>query len=256
MIGIFDSGMGGITVLRQLRKTVPSEKFVYFGDTARVPWGNKSRKTVQNYSNEITEFLIKRGARKIVIACNTASALAASYLRNKHPSVIFYDVISPCVTAIVQKAPKSVLILGTRATIQSNAYEQLLRKNGYEGKVYSHACPLFVPFIEEGMQNDRILIDVANKYLAKYKKHRISQVVLGCTHYPMIRKTLRNVFGKKAIMVDSANEIAKTVKNDLGGIRANKEHKDVLYFSDWNKRNEEFVKKLVKDNYSVKIHRF
>ncbi len=253
MLGIFDSGVGGLTVAKEIKKLVPRQRIIYFGDTARVPWGNKSQETIQKYSEEIVRFLVSKGAKKIVIACNTASALTREYLQERYPSMIFYDVIDPCVKKIHIEKISRALIIGTRATIKSKAYEYPLLELLPRIKMYSQACPLFVPFIEEGLQEDRLLREITKKYLSRFVKKDIECVILGCTHYPLMKNIIKTVFNGKVKIINAAQEVALQVKD--GCHDKHLDGDDIFYFSDWSEHNESFVKNIIGNKPNIKIHR-
>ncbi|MCK9379390.1 MAG: glutamate racemase, partial [Candidatus Moranbacteria bacterium] len=186
MIGVFDSGIGGLTVVKEIKKVMPDCSIIYFGDTARYPWGNKNAETVQRYSEEICDFLIAQGVKDIVIACNTASTFAGDYLRKKFPKINFFNVIDPVISRIASELKKknhkvSVGIIGTRGTIESGVYGKKIKKANPQAKVISQACPLFVSLVEEGMANCKVAEIVVSDYLAKLKKEKVEVLILGCT---------------------------------------------------------------------------
>lgn len=255
MIGIFDSGVGGLTVFNEIKKEIPGEKLLYFGDTARVPWGSKSEGTIQIYSEEIVKFLISKGAERIVIACNTSSAYATDYLKEKFPKIDFHDVISPFARKVFKKNVGNILVIGTRATVKSEAYLKALKSSNFSGAVYSQACPLFVPFIEEGMQNDQLLLDVAKKYLDKFKGKKIGHIILGCTHYPLMKSVIKKVFDEKVEVISAAHEVAVEVRDNLHEEKMKGKVSDEFYFSDWNNHSEFLLRKIIGPNHRVKIHR-
>jgi glutamate racemase len=214
-IGIFDSGVGGLTVLRAIRERLPQESLVYLGDTARVPYGNKSQATISRYALEDTRFLLSKGVKMIVIACNTASALAAPALREQFPALPILGVIGPGARAAVAATRnRRIGIIATAATIGSGAYEARIREAlaaaGDDAPVHivSRACPLFVPLVEEGEAETDIARLVAEKYLAELRREEIDTLVLGCTHYPLLRNTIAAVMGKDVKLVDSAEAAA------------------------------------------------
>tara|TARA_B110000438_G_scaffold289093_1_gene323284 strand:+ start:1413 stop:2219 length:807 start_codon:yes stop_codon:yes gene_type:complete len=216
-IGIFDSGLGGLTVLKSLQQLLPHESFIYIGDTAHVPYGNKSKDVVRKYSQQITKFLIKKNVKLIVVACNTASSVAIRILQKKFKTPII-DVISPLQNLLdidEYKKIKKIGIIGTYNTIQSKAYNRVLSLNNKNIIIVSKACPLFVPIIEEGFDNHDITKSVAHQYLKYFNDEKIDLLVLGCTHYPIILKTIQNVLFKHIKIVDSALITAQYVKNFL-----------------------------------------
>jgi len=207
-IGVFDSGVGGLTVLNALRAALPSADFLYLGDTARVPYGGKSKETIQRYSLECSEFLISSGAELLVVACNTASAYALDTLRESFP-VPVVGVIEPGVeVALKVSKEKRIGIIGTKGTIQSMVYQNLLKSYGSE--VFAKACPLFVPLVEEGITEGKIVQDVIEYYLQELKG-KIDTLILGCTHYPLLKEPIKEFMGNVNV-VDSAEAVAQKVK--------------------------------------------
>ncbi len=216
-IGIFDSGIGGLTVFKEIRKKLPHETIIYLGDTARVPYGIRSAQTVLKYSITNTEFLVKQRIKLLVIACNTASAVATGALRQRYPMPIV-DVIGPGARgAVVATRNKHIGIIGTEGTIRSGAYQQeVLRLDG-SARIFTAPCPLFVPMAEEGWCNsdDEVVTMVARRYLYPLKEHEIDTLVLGCTHYPLLKGALQTVMGAETILIDSAEETACMVEQTL-----------------------------------------
>jgi glutamate racemase len=221
-IGIFDSGVGGLTVLRAVRSALPSESLVYLGDTARVPYGNKSPATVARYALEDSRFLLGKGVKMIVIACNTASALAAPALRSEFPGVPILGMIGPGSRAATRATRNGRIgVIATAATIGSGAYEERIRAtfaaSGREPElIRSVACPLFVPLAEEGETDSEIARLAAAKYLAPLKADRIDTLVLGCTHYPLLRRVIAETMGPEVTLVDSAEAAAAETATLLG----------------------------------------
>lgn len=210
-IGIFDSGLGGLTVLAELVKLLPNEDYIYVGDTARVPYGSRSRETIIKYSVEIASFLVKQNIKLLVVACNTSSAYSLEVLK-KQFSIPVIGVIEPCVNTFFEKSPhSSVAVIGTRATIKSEAYLQLIQKRDPEIFVFSKACPLFVPLIEEGWIDGDVTKLVIKEYLQEIQNLKIKDVILGCTHYPLIKKSINEIFPDFQL-IDSSKETAKFVK--------------------------------------------
>ncbi len=195
-IGIFDSGIGGLTVLKQMIRFLPYEEYIYFGDTARVPYGNKSESIVQEYARQCTKFLIDRKVKLIVIACNTVSAVAMEAVREVAGDVPVVGMIMPAAAAALRTTVNSRIgVIGTRATINSEAYIKGIKSlHGAEQvSVFSQACPLFVPIVEEGLNNHQIARLAAEEYLSSLKKENIDTLVLGCTHYPLLTRLLNEV---------------------------------------------------------------
>ncbi|MFL6589392.1 MAG: glutamate racemase [Chthoniobacterales bacterium] len=211
-IGVFDSGIGGLTVVSALRSLLPNESIFYLGDTARVPYGGKSAATVQRYSLEIARLLLSENAKTVVVACNTASALALSSLEETMP-VSVTGVILPGARAALEKTRTGHIgVIGTRATIASGAYERALRAADPGVRVTPRACPLLVPLIEEGWLESPITDQIIGQYLAPLINDGIDTLVLGCTHYPLLRNAIARVAGENIALVDSAQNCALAVR--------------------------------------------
>jgi len=216
-IGVFDSGIGGLTVVKALMDELPAESIVYFGDTARVPYGTKSKTTIVRFSLENVEFLLRFGVKCIVIACNTSSSWALPTLR-KYFKVPIIGVIRPgALAAVRQSRTKRIGVIGTTATIKSGAYETAIQRLDPDAKVFSVGCPLFVPLVEEGWLNGAVSRRIAEKYLDPLKRQRIDTLILGCTHYPLLASTIRQVLGPNTVLVDSARQTAAEVRGVLTG---------------------------------------
>ena len=214
-IAVFDSGIGGLTVVSALRRVLPAENIVYLGDTARVPYGGKSRETIERYSVEIARLLVGEGAKMLVVACNSASALALARLRGTL-SVPVEGVIEPGVAAALAATRSGhVAVIGTKATIGSGAYERGLREARPGIRVTSSACPLLVPLIEEGLLEDMVTDAVLERYLAPVRESDADTIVLGCTHYPLLAPAISRVLGPGISLVDSAANCAATVARHL-----------------------------------------
>lgn len=214
-IGIFDSGVGGLTVLRELANVLPQEDTIYFGDTARVPYGTKSPDTVIRYSREIASFLIKRDIKLLVAACNTASAVALPTLQEALP-VPVVGVIEPGARRAVQVTTKGVIgVIGTSGTIRSSAYTRAIKQLDPAISVLAKPCPLFVPLAEEGWTDNDIAAMTARTYLQELKDAGVDTLVLGCTHYPLLKKIIADVMGPDVALVDSAEETARRVAEIL-----------------------------------------
>ena len=214
-IGVFDSGIGGLTVVAALRELLPSESIFYIGDTARVPYGGKSQATIERYSVELAGLLLAERAKCIVVACNTASALGVPQLK-LDLRVPVTGVIEPGAQAAV-KATRSgkIGVIGTRATVNSRAYERAIEELDSELEVFTEACPLFVPLIEEGWIEDSVTDSVIARYLEKMLRHDVDTLVLGCTHYPLLRAAIQRFVGPKITLVDSAQNTALAVQKLL-----------------------------------------
>jgi glutamate racemase len=211
-IGVFDSGIGGLTVLHQIIEFLPRENTVYLGDTARAPYGTKSVETVLRYSFENSAFLVEKGVKLIVVACNTSTAIALGQLKVKL-SLPVIGVIEPGVRRAIERTKsKRVGVIGTEATIQSGAYTRALKAVDPEIEVYSRACPLFVPLIEEGWTDNEVVEMTVKTYLGSLKQSGIDTLILGCTHYPLLKKAIRKFIGSGVRLVDSAEATAKEVE--------------------------------------------
>lgn len=209
-IGIFDSGLGGLTVVKQIVKLLPHEDIIYLGDTARVPYGPRSPETIKKFSEENTQFLISKKVKCIVIACNTSSAVASDYLKRKFKKIPIFEVINPAAREASGMGNK-IGVIGTRATIASKAYERNINKYSKSAKVISLACPLFVPFIEEGEIKSAGLKEIAREYLSKLRINKIDTLVMGCTHYPIIEKLIAGEVDNHVKIVDPGKSVAKEV---------------------------------------------
>lgn len=211
-VGVFDSGVGGLTVLRELVKTLPSERFVYLGDTARVPYGGKSAETVTRYSIEIANYLIRnRDIKLLVVACNTASSLALPVLRKIY-KIPVVGMVDPCVRrAAALPVKQSIGVIGTLGTVRSGAYEEALRSVVPAARVRSIPCPLLVALAEEGWSDNAITRAVIAEYLAPFREEAPDALILGCTHYPVLKGTIRDFLGDGTVLIDSAEEAARVV---------------------------------------------
>lgn len=215
MIGIFDSGIGGMTVARAVEQLLPEYSIVYFGDIARTPYGSKSAETITNYSLRNTEFLLSKGAEVIIIACNSASSVATEALRQEF-SVPIIEVISPAASkAITATKSGRIGVIGTRATIRSGIYEQTICAQNKNYKVFSEACPLLVPLVEEGWTNKQETHMIIRRYLYPLKNRQIDTLVLGCTHYPLLKPLIQARIGKRVTLIDSSVETARFVRDLL-----------------------------------------
>ena len=212
-IGVFDSGVGGLTVFKELSRALPAEHLIYLGDTARVPYGNKSPQSVVRFSTENLLFLQKKKVKCVVLACNTATSLALEYLQSTF-CLPLAGVIDPAVEKAVSVSVKGRIgVIGTRSTIASKVYERKIFKKNKKIKVISRACPLFVPFVEEGLLKGEVLESVVKMYLADIKG-RIDTLILGCTHYPLLKKVIASCL-KGVYLIDSAREVAGVTRSFL-----------------------------------------
>ena len=215
MIGIFDSGVGGMTVARAVEQLLPHYPLLYLGDIARTPYGTKSARTIVDYSLENTRFLLQNGAKLIIIACNTASSVATDRLRREF-DVPIIEVISPAVEQALRHSPNGRIgIIGTRATIRSGVYETMILAQHPGYKVFSTACPLLVPLVEEGWIGKRETKMILRRYLHTLKEQQIDTLVLGCTHYPLLKNLIQPRIGKKVTLIDSSVAVAEYLQHYL-----------------------------------------
>ena len=214
-VGVFDSGVGGLTVAREIMRNLPSEKIVYFGDTARVPYGSKSKETITRYSRQIIRFLMEQDVKAIVIACNTASAFALETVRHEFPLPIIGVIRAGAEVAAAGTRNKRVGVIGTEGTIGSGIHEELLHSLDPEIQVFGKACPLFCPLVEEGWTHDPLTREVASRYLKELQDKDIDTLILGCTHYPLLRSTIREIMGESVRLVNPAYETALELKRLL-----------------------------------------
>ncbi len=214
-IGVFDSGVGGLTVVKQLMALLPQERLIYFGDTARIPYGTKSEETVIRFALEDSVFLVEKGVKMIVVACHTASAIALAHVQ-RALDVPVVGVIEPgALTAVARTENGKIGVIGTASTIRSNAYTRALRSYDSWVKVFARACPLFVPLVEEGWIEDEATYLIARRYLQPLIDNGIDTLILGCTHYPLLKAVIREVMGEGVDLIDSGVETARYVKDML-----------------------------------------
>ncbi|HBA64331.1 MAG TPA: glutamate racemase [Lachnospiraceae bacterium] len=214
-VGVFDSGVGGLTVAREIMRQLPNENIVYFGDTARVPYGSKSRDTIIRYSRQIIRFLRTQEVKAIVIACNTASALALDVVRQESDIPVIGVIVPGARAAVHETANKKIGVIGTEATIRSEMYTKIMQEMDPEVSVIGKACPLFVPLVEEGFAKHRITEEVIDIYLRSMKESDIDTMILGCTHYPLLRSGIRTYMGEQVHIVNPAYETAMDLKELL-----------------------------------------
>ena len=252
-IGVFDSGVGGLTVAREIMRQLPNERIVYFGDTARVPYGNKSRDTVTRYSKQIVRFLQSRDVKTIVVACNTASAYALDEIEHTL-DIPMIGVVKPgAKTAVEVTQNKKVGVIATEATIGSQMYNQYIKKLDPGVQIYEKACPLFVPLVEEGLWQDPVTDEIANRYLSELIDLGIDTLILGCTHYPLLRSTIGRIMGEGVTLVNPAYETAR----ELGELLREKdllndkkpelgENQYQFYVSDSAQKFKSFANSIIK----------
>ncbi|NQU19320.1 glutamate racemase [bacterium] len=235
-IGVFDSGIGGLTVVKELIRLLPNEKIVYFGDTARVPYGIKSKQTIVKFSLENILFLLKQDVKTIVVACNTASSAALPILK-RHFKIPIIGVITPGIKeAIYATRNKRIGVIATKATINSHTYERQIKRINSSIKVFNQACPLLVPLVEEGWAHQKATYDIASFYLNPFKKSKIDTLILGCTHYPLLKSVFKQILGSRVRLIDSARQVAFQIKEVLTdeGLLNNKKVgvRHIFYVSD------------------------
>jgi len=232
-IGIFDSGVGGLTVLKEIARALPQEDTIYLGDTARVPYGTKSPETVTRYAHQITSFLVHRDIKLLVVACNTASAVSLEALK-EHFAIPIVGVIEPGARAAAAATKTGkVGVIGTEGTIRSSAYAKAIKRLNPEVEVLTRACPLFVPLAEEGWVDNEVARLTARQYLHGLREDGVDTLVLGCTHYPLLKGIIAEAMGPRVRLVDSAEETARTVADILlqkGRLRPASEKGNHHYF--------------------------
>ncbi len=266
-IGIFDSGVGGLTVAKEIIKQIPNEKFIYFGDTARLPYGSKSKETILKYSRQIIRFLMTKKVKAIVIACNTASANALETVKKEFDIPIIGVIHAGAKAACEITSNGKIGVIGTFGTISSNIYPNSIKEINPEVQIIQKACPLLCPLVEEGLLHDSVTDEIVSRYMSELKGGYIDTLVLGCTHYPLLYKTIRNIMGDEVKLVNPARETAKELKdllreNDLlnEGNADNTGNKYEFYVSDMADRFKEFAKyilpKEVKETYIVDIEKY
>ena len=253
-IGVFDSGVGGLTVAREIMRNLPDERIVYFGDTARVPYGSKSQETVIRYSKQIVRFLQTQHVKAIVIACNTASALALDAIEGELDIPILGVLRPGAKVAAETTKNKRVGVIATESTIRSGMYGRYIKAHDPEITVYGKACPLFVPLVEEGWLKDPVTEEVARRYLKELLEKDIDSLILGCTHYPLIRSLMRKIVGDKVQLVNPAYETALELKKLLADLdlasdeAAQEEFPYRFYVSDLAEKFKDFANSILSYN--------
>ncbi len=241
-IGVFDSGLGGLTVVKALKELLPNESIVYFGDTARLPYGVKSKSLVKQFSKEIIKFLLEKNVKAVIVACNTATAMALHSLKNEFINIPIVGVIEPgSEKAIVETITNKIGVIGTNATISSGAYEKSIKQKDSKIEIMSKACPLFVPFVEEGLNNGSAINEIAKNYLSSFNNN-VDTLILGCTHYPLLKDVI--IHNTENInLIDSASSVAEVAYKVLSDhkLLSDKKNLGVLdcYVTDLPMRFEE-----------------
>ncbi len=241
-LGVFDSGVGGLTVVKEIKKRFPNKKIVYLGDTARVPYGPRGKEVVSEFAKQDVEFLLKQNVSQIVIACNTVSALAGEELKKMY-QVPIVDVILPAARQAREVTKNNkIAVIGTRGTINSHAY-----KNALEGcEVFEQACPLFVPFIEEGEWDGELITNLAKRYLGFVNDTNADTLILGCTHYPVIEPILQNIVGANVKLIHCGRAVIDHLTADL------EEGEDEYYFTDTNNRDIEIADRILEKRIKIR----
>ena len=253
-VGVFDSGVGGLTVAREIMRNLPSEKIVYFGDTARVPYGSKSRETVIRYSRQIIHFLQEQKVKAIVVACNTASAFALDAVRDEFDIPIIGVIEPGAKVAAAQTRNKRVGVIGTVGTVGTGIHAEYLKQLDPEITVFGKACPLFVPLVEEGWLHDPVTDEVAARYLKELQDKDVDTLILGCTHYPLLRSTIRRIMGEEVRLVNPAYETALELgrlleREDLSGDEnVQEEFPYRFYVSDLAEKFKDFANSILPYN--------
>lgn len=252
-IGVFDSGVGGLTVAREIMRQIPKERIIYFGDTARVPYGNKSKETVTKFSRQIVRFLQGQNVKAIVVACNTASAYALDEIE-KEIDIPIIGVVKPGAKVAAESTGNGKIgVIGTEGTIGSRIYDTYIKEINPDITVIGKACPLFVPLVEEGLWQDPVTDEIAARYLSGLIDSGIDTLILGCTHYPMIRSTVGKIMGGKVTLVNPAYETARELKELLRTENLLSEEKQGLgsncyrfYVSDMADKFQTFANSILK----------
>lgn len=253
-VGIFDSGVGGLTVAREVIRQMPEERIIYFGDTARVPYGSKSKETIIRYSRQIIRFLQSKQVKAIVIACNTASAYALEAVKRELDIPIIGVIDAGVKMAAASTHNGKVGVIGTEATIRSGIYTESIHELNPQIEVTGKACPLFVPLVEEGLLHDSVTDEIASRYLNDLKRRYIDTLVLGCTHYPLLRSTMRRLMGDEVTLVNPAYETAIQLKQLLAARSLNRDVTDGaagdqyrFYVSDLAEKFTDFATSILPD---------
>lgn len=244
-IGVFDSGIGGLTVLKGLKELLPHENWIYLGDTARLPYGSKSPETIRNYTLKNLNFLNNFGCKAFVIACNSAST---QFTETEFQGLPVFNVIDPGVqAALTAGGDKKIGIIGTKATISSDIYRKKLLQQHYQGQIFSQACPLFVPLVEEGLFEGEISDLVIKKYLSTFKQEKIESLILGCTHYPLLKKTIQKFFDYPLNLISSEKFMSENIKSKVN-LSEKSVHKTKIMTTDDFKNVQDLALKILNDS--------
>jgi glutamate racemase len=254
-IGVFDSGIGGLTIAHGMVEQMPHESIIYFGDTQHLPYGDKSAGTVKRYSLEISRFLIRHNCKAIVIACNTASALAFDAVKNQFPDVKVYNVIDPVVEVVASLGLSNVGVIGTRSTIGSGIYSKKIKKATKNVNVHALATPLLVPMVEEGYHNQNISKEIIASYLSLPELESIDELILGCTHFPLIKNEINEYYGGRVVLIDSPTIVAKKIFAELEAnkmLSNNKNPHHSFFVSDLTDSFAKSASRFFSDNVNLK----
>lgn len=262
-IGVFDSGLGGLTILKSIIKKLPQYHYIYLGDNARVPYGNRSFETIYEFTCQAIDFLVKKNCSLIIIACNTSTAAALrkiqqEYLPAKYEGVKVLGVIRPTVEEIIDKKYKKIGVIGTKATINSKAFKKEIKKNNPKALVFQKACPLLVPYIEDSNKNKKILKLILKEYL-KNLKNKIEALILGCTHYEIIKNEIKKEVGKKIKVIGEGEIVVDSLRKYLNKHQEiekilEKKSKIELFFTDFSQDYEKLIKLFFgKDIYKYEV---
>ena len=257
-LGVFDSGVGGLTVVREIMRRLPSESIIYFGDTARVPYGTKSADTIRRYSVQVADFLLSKNVKAIVVACNTASALALEILRYRYKLPIIGVIEPACRLAVSGSDRGRIGVIGTEATVRSGAYPAAIKKISSRAAVTTRACPLLVPLAEEGRLSGNVTEAVLKDYLKGMRGGRLDTLILGCTHYPLLAPAIKKVVGKTVTVVDSATAVVSELRKVLssGGLAASPAGKHPphrFYVSDSPERFAKMGKRFLRARFNASV---
>ncbi len=256
-IGVFDSGIGGLTVAREIMRQLPGERIVYFGDTARVPYGSKSKETIIRYSEQIVRFLKARQVKAIVIACNTASAYALNTVLEEEDIPVIGVIYAGAKTAVDKTKSKRVGVVATRATISSNIYADTIHSLDKNIEVVQKACPLLVPLVEEGLLHDSVTDEIISRYVSELKTKYIDTLILGCTHYPLLRSAFSRIMGDGVSLVNPAYETAIELKEllDKSSLASTRDSIDIkeheFYVSDLAKQFADFAQSILPGDIDI-----
>lgn len=256
-IGVFDSGIGGLTVLKELIKTLPQESFIYLGDTARVPYGTRDKQTIANFALELVDYLLKKNVKALVVACNTISATCLEEIKKISPVPVI-GVIEPTVELAVEKIKgKRIGVIGTRATIRSQSYELRIKSLNKKIEVILRACPLFVPLVEEGLFDSLATRIIAEDYLKIFKVKKVDALILGCTHYPLLKDLIQEIMGD-VLIIDSAQATAQVLEKTLDDqalLSSNTTSSVTVYLTDESVQTKKIINFFLEPETAFKLEK-